>query len=52
MPEHLGLIHQVHAFAQHVDQGLLEAPLYSHKESLANIDTALKIADQIGTITK
>lgn len=52
MPEHLGLIHQVHAFAQYVEQGLLEAPLYTHKESIANIDTALKIADQIGTVTK
>jgi hypothetical protein len=52
MPEHLGLIHQVHAFAQYLEQGLLEAPLYTHKESLANIETALKIADQIGTITK
>ena len=52
MPAHLGLIHQVHAFAQYLEQGLLEAPLYTHKESLANIDTALKIAHQIGTITK
>jgi predicted dehydrogenase len=52
MPEHLGLIHQVHAFAQYLEQGLLEAPLYSHRDSLDNIDTALKIVKQIGTITK
>ncbi|MEY3578029.1 MAG: hypothetical protein RIS49_7 [Actinomycetota bacterium] len=52
MPQHLGLIHQVHAFAQYLEQGLLEAPLYSHKDSLANIETSLKIVDQIGTITK
>ena len=49
MREHWGLIHQVHAFAQYVEQGLLESPLYTHKESLANIDTALKIGAQIGT---
>jgi predicted dehydrogenase len=47
--EHLGLVHQLNAFAQYVDQGLLEAPLYTHKESIANIDTALKIGAQIGT---
>ena len=49
MPMHLGLIHQVHAFAQYVEQGLKEAPLYTHKESLANIGTALKIGNLIGT---
>jgi len=47
--EHLGLVHQLNAFAQYVDQGLLEAPLYTHNESIANIDTALKIGAQIGT---
>ena len=49
LTEHLGLVHQIHAFAQYVDQGLLEAPLYTHKESIANIDTALKIGAKIGT---
>ena len=34
MPMHLGLIHQVHAFAQYVEQGLLEAPLYTHQDTL------------------
>ena len=47
--EHLGLIHQVNAFAQYVEAGLLEAPLYTHQESLANIKTALTIGSQIGT---
>ena len=41
--EHEGLVHQVNAFAQYVANGLLEAPLYTHKESIANIGTALKI---------
>lgn len=49
LPEHLGLIYQVHAFAQYVEQGLLEAPLYTHNESLSNIKTALAIGAQIGT---
>lgn len=49
MKEHQGLVHQVNAFAQYVEQGLLEAPLYTHRESLANIDTALKIGKLIGT---
>jgi hypothetical protein len=49
LPEHLGLIHQVHAFAQYVEQGLLESPLYTHQESLNNIKTALTIGSQIGT---
>ena len=49
MPEHLGLIHQVHAFAQYVEAGLLESPLYTHQESIANIKTALTIGAQIGT---
>ncbi|MEN9687173.1 MAG: hypothetical protein RL381_185 [Actinomycetota bacterium] len=49
MPEHLGLIHQVHAFAQYVDQGLLEAPLYSHQDSLSNLKTVLEIGNLIGT---
>jgi predicted dehydrogenase len=49
MPEHLGLIHQVHAFAQYVEAGLLESPLYTHQESLANIKVALTIGEQIGT---
>jgi predicted dehydrogenase len=48
MPMHLGLVHQVHAFAQYVDQGLLEAPLYTHKDSIGNITTALKIGELIG----
>jgi predicted dehydrogenase len=52
MPLHLGLIHQVHAFAQYVEQGLLEAPIYTQQESLNNIGTALKIGSQIGTIFK
>ena len=47
--EHLGLIHQVNAFAQYVEAGLLEAPLYTHQQSLANIKTALTIGSQIGT---
>ena len=49
MPEHLGLIHQVHAFAQYVEQGLLEAPLYNHHDSLSNIKTVLEIGNLIGT---
>lgn len=49
LKEHQGLVHQVNAFAQYVDQGLREAPLYTHKESLANIGTALKIGLEIGT---
>ncbi len=49
LPEHLGLIHQVHAFSQYVEQGLLESPLYTHQESLSNIKTALTIGNQIGT---
>jgi predicted dehydrogenase len=49
LPEHLGLIHQVHAFAQYIEQGLLESPLYTHQESLNNIRTALTIGNQIGT---
>lgn len=49
MPEHLGLIHQVHAFAQYVEQGLLEAPLYSHQDSLSNLKTVLEIGNLIGT---
>ena len=48
-PEHAGLVHQVHAFAQYVEQGLLEAPLYTHQESLSNIKTAVAIGQQIGT---
>lgn len=47
--EHLGLIHQVNAFVQYVEQGLLEAPLYTHQQSIANIKTALTIGTQIGT---
>jgi len=47
--EHLGLIHQVNAFAQYVEAGLSEAPLYTHQQSLANIKTALTIGSQIGT---
>ena len=31
LDQHLGLVHQLNAFAQYVDQGLLEAPLYTHK---------------------
>lgn len=49
MPEHLGLIHQVNAFAQYVERGILESPLYTHSESLSNIATALKIGNRIGT---
>lgn len=49
MPEHLGLIHQVHAFAQYVEKGLLESPLYTHQESLSNIKTALTIGNLIET---
>ena len=49
LPEHLGLIHQVHAFAQYVEQGLLEAPLYTHHDSLSNIKTVLEIGNLIGT---
>ena len=49
LPEHLGLVHQIHAFAQYVEQGLLEAPLYTHQDSLSNIQTAIAIGDQIGT---
>ena len=49
MREHWGLIHQVHAFSQYVEQGLLESPLYTHQESLNNIKTALKIGELIGT---
>lgn len=47
--EHQGLVHQVNAFAQYAEQGLLEAPLYTHKESIANIGTALKIGAAINT---
>jgi predicted dehydrogenase len=47
--EHQGLVHQVNAFAQYVEQGLLEAPLYTHQESVANIATALKIGSLINT---
>lgn len=49
MVEHIALVHQVNAFAQYVEAGLLEAPLYTHRESLANIKTALTIGSQIGT---
>jgi len=49
MTEHIGLVHQVNAFAQYVEQGLLEAPLYTHQQSLANIATALTIGSRIGT---
>jgi predicted dehydrogenase len=49
IPEHLGLIYQVHAFAQYVEQGLLESPLYSHHDSLSNIKTVLEIGNLIGT---
>jgi hypothetical protein len=49
MSEHIGLVHQVNAFAQYVEQGLLEAPLYTHQQSLANIGTALTIGSRIGT---
>jgi predicted dehydrogenase len=49
MTEHIGLVHQVNAFAQYVEQGLLEAPLYTHQQSLANIGTALTIGSRIGT---
>jgi predicted dehydrogenase len=49
MREHMGLIHQVHAFAQYVEAGLLESPLYTHQESLNNIKTALTIGEKIGT---
>ena len=49
LKEHQGLVHQVNAFAQYVEQGLLEAPLYTHKESLQNIGTALKIGGLINT---
>lgn len=49
MPEHLGLIHQVHAFAQYLEEGLLEAPLYPHQDSLANLKTVLEIGKIIGT---
>jgi predicted dehydrogenase len=47
--EHLGLVHQLNAFAQYVDQGLLEAPLYSHEDSVKNIAVALLIGEQIKT---
>jgi len=49
IPEHLGLIYQVHAFAQYVEQGLLEGPLYTHHDSLSNIKTVLEIGNLIGT---
>jgi predicted dehydrogenase len=49
LTEHIGLVHQVNAFAQYVEQGLLEAPLYTHQQSLANIKTAITIGSQIGT---
>jgi len=49
LPEHLGLIHQVHAFAQYLEQGLLEGPLYTHHDSLSNIKTVLEIGNLIGT---
>lgn len=48
--EHFGLIYQVHAFAQYVEQGLLESPIYTHADSLGNIGTALKIGAEIGTV--
>jgi predicted dehydrogenase len=49
MTEHIGLVHQVNAFAQYVEQGLLEAPLYTHQQSLANIKTGISIGSKIGT---
>jgi predicted dehydrogenase len=49
LPEHLGLIHQVHAFAQYLEKGLLEGPLYTHHDSLSNIKTVLEIGNLIGT---
>ena len=52
IPEHEGLIHQVHAFAQYVEQGFFEAPLYTHEESLSNIKTAITIGELIGTSFK
>ena len=52
IPEHEGLIHQVHAFAQYVEKGFFEAPLYTHEESLSNIKTAITIGELIGTSFK
>ena len=52
LKEHQGLVHQVNAFAQYVEQGLLEAPLYTHEESVANIATALQIGSLINTRIK
>jgi hypothetical protein len=42
----------VHAFAQYVEQGFFEAPLYTHEESLSNIKTAITIGELIGTSFK
>lgn len=52
LKKHQGLVHQVNAFAQYVEQGLLEAPLYTHQESVSNIATALQIGSLINTRIK
>lgn len=45
---HAGLSYQATAFAKYVSEGLLESPLESHEQSVANIRTALKVVELIG----
>jgi predicted dehydrogenase len=45
---HEGLSYQATAFASYVSQGLLESPVHTHEDVVANIEVAHEICRQIG----
>lgn len=45
---HDGLSYQATALASYVQQGLLESPVHSHADTVANIEVAAEITKQIG----
>lgn len=45
---HDGLSYQATALASYVAQGLLESPLHSHDDTVANIEVAFEITAQLG----
>jgi predicted dehydrogenase len=47
---HDGLSYQATALASYVQQGLLESPVHSHADTVANIEVAAEITRQIGAM--
>ncbi len=45
---HDGLSYQATALASYVSQGLLESPVHSHADTVANIEVAYEITSQLG----